>query len=369
MAARYQISLADHSDDAELRGRMAKDEMQGNMGLSFRREPDYFLGCGVQGNQSQIIKCTDSQSGRIVGLGARHSKTLFVNGVETRIGYLSDLRGDRDVRKRTLLARGYAFLRALHADDHLPLYFSVILEGNDEAVANITTARAGLPIYENRGKILTPAIHLDRHKPELSVDGITIRRGEASLMPHVFDFLHTEHAHKQLAPCYCVSDLGSPRLLGLNHDDFYVACRGDEIVGCVALWDQSEFRQTHVESYSGNLRRVRPIYNLAARFSSLHALPSPGDKIPYLYLSMIATKGNRSDIFAALLRTVYRDQRRGNYHFLIAGLHEQDPLSQVLDDYRSIQAAGSLYLIYYPEDAEFAAKLDDRTYYIDMATV
>ena len=59
---------------------MASDHMQGAMTLSFRREPDYFLGCGVQGDESQIIKCVDSKSGRIVGLGARHSKRLFVNG-------------------------------------------------------------------------------------------------------------------------------------------------------------------------------------------------------------------------------------------------------------------------------------------------
>lgn len=369
MAARYQVSLAENSDDAELRGRMAADEMAGHMGLSFRREPDYFLGCGVQGTRSQIIKCTDTETGRIVGLGARHIKNLFVNGIETRVGYLSDLRADRAVRKRTLLARGYAFLRELHAADHAPLYFSIILDGNDEAVANITTARAGLPIYEQRGRIVTPAIHLDRSKPERTCDGVTIRKGSASEMPQVFTFLNRELARKQLAPSYRSEDLQSPRLLGLRPEDFYVAYRGNQVVGGVAAWDQSGFRQTHVERYSGTLRVVRPLYNIAARYSSLRALPAPGEKIPYLYLSLIATEDNRSDIFATLLRTVYRDRRRSDYHFLVAGLHEQDPLSQVLGDYRSIQAGGSLYLIYYPEDAGFVSGLDNRTFYIDMATV
>jgi hypothetical protein len=369
MAARYQVSLADSSDDAELRRRMASDPMQGDMALSFRREPDYFLGCGVQGDQSQIIKCVDSKSGRIVGLGARHSKRLFVNGVETRFGYLSDLRGDKNVRKRTLLARGYAFLRELHSIDEIRLYFSVILDGNDEAISALTTARAGLPIYEDRGRILTPAIYLDRQKPELLSGGVTIRRGEVSDMPQVFEFLQREHAKKQLAPCYRHSDLGSPRLLGLTPENFYIAYRGGRVAGCVAIWDQSEFRQTHVERYSGSLRMAKPFFNFAARFSSLHALPAAGEKIPYLYLSLIATENNRADIFATLLRTVYREQRNREYHFLIAGLHEQDPLCEVLNEYRSIEAGGRLFLIYYPEDAEFAANLDDRTYYVEMGTV
>lgn len=369
MKTRYRFSLADAADDTELRQRMARDEMSGDMSLSFRREPNYFLGCGVQGRQSQIIKVTDGSSGHIVGLGARHIKNLFVNGNASRVGYLSDLRGDKDVRKRTLLARGYAFLRQLHDSDHVPLYFSVILDGNDDAVANLTKARAGLPIYERRGRIVTPALHLDRRKSELTCAGVSIRRGEASAMSQVFAFLNREHAKKQLAPCYGIEDLGSPHLLGLNPESFYIAYRGDQIVGCVAAWDQSDFRQTHVESYSGSLRALRPFYNLAARFSSLRALPVPGGKIPYLYLSMIATEDNRSNIFATLLRTVYRDLRNSKYHFMIAGLHEDDPLTQVLDDYRSIDAGGSLYVIYYPEDVDFVSGLDNRTIYVDMATV
>ena len=348
---------------------MARDHMEGDMVLSFRREPEYFLACGVQGDQSQIIKCADSEGGRIVGLGARHSKRLFINGVESRVGYLSDLRADQAVRKRTLVARGYSFLRRLHAADRIPLYFSIILDGNDEAISALTTARAGLPIYVDRGRILTPAIHLDRRRPERVCEGLTIRRGTASIMPQIFEFLRREHASKQLAPCFRISDLGSPRLLGLRPDDFYVAYRGDRIAGCVATWDQSDFRQTHVEGYSGLLRMARPFHNIAARMSSLHVLPVPGARIPYLYLSLIATENNRTDIFASLLRTVYRDQRGGEYHFLIAGLHEQDPLCQVLNDYRSIEAGGRLFLIYYPEDAEFLSNLDERPYYIEMATV
>jgi hypothetical protein len=369
MTVRYRISLADNADEAELRRRMARDHMPGNISLSFRREPEYFLGCGVQGDQSQILKSTDSKDGKIVGIGARHIKRLYVNGADTRVGYLSDLRVDKEARKRTMVARGYKFLRDLHDADPVPLYFSIILDGNDEAISNITTARAGLPIYEDRGRILTPAIHLDRRKPGIACENVTIRRGTLAAMPQVFEFLQREHANKQLAPCYRASDLGSQRLLGLQPDDFYIAYRADQIVGCVATWDQSGFRQTHVEGYSGSLRLARPFYNFAARFSSLHALPDPGDKIPYLYLSLIATEANRTDIFATLLRTVYRDKRGGESHFLIAGLHEHDPLSEVLQDYRSIEAGGRLFLIYYPEDAEYISSLDEHTYYIEMAAV
>lgn len=348
---------------------MAADPMQGHIALSFRREPDFFVGCAVQGETSQIIKCVDTRDGSIVGLGARHTKTLFINGRASRVGYLSDLRGDSVVRRRTLLARGYAYLRSIHDADPLPLYFSVILEGNADALSSLTGARAGLPVYEDRGRILTPAIHLDRALPERTSPGVTVSRGEAGLMPAVFGFLQHEFANKQFAPHYANTDMGTARLLGLRPADFYVALRDGRVVGCIAKWDQSGFRQTHVERYSPAMRLARPLYNLAARLSHRHPLPAPGDKLPYLYLSLVATENNCPDILATLLRSVYRDQRRSEYHFLIAGLHERDPLCAVLADYRSIEAGGRLFAIYYPQDAEFVAKLDDRIPYIEMATV
>ena len=369
MAARYQFALADRGDEAALRRRMAADPMQGHVALSFRREPDFFLGCAVQGATSQIIKCVDTRDGSIVGLGARHTRTLFINGKASRVGYLSDLRGDRVVRRRTLLARGYAYLRSIHDADPLPLYFSVILEGNADALSSLTGARAGLPVYEDRGRILTPAIHLDRALPERTSPGVTIRRGDAGLLPAVFEFLRREHASKQFAPQYASADIGTARLLGLRPSDFYVALRDGRVVGCIAKWDQSGFRQTHVERYSPALRLARPFYNLAARLSPLQPLPAPGDKLPYFYLSLVATEDNCPDIFATLLRSVYRDQRRSDYHFVIAGLHERDPLCAVLADYRSIEAGGRLFAIYYPEDAGFAAGLDNRIPYVEMATV
>ena len=369
MAARYEFALANRSDDTALRRRMAEDVMQGDMGLSFRREPDYFLACGVQGKHSEIIKCVDGTDGRIVGLGARHTKTLFINGHEMPVGYLSDLRSDPAVRHRTLLARGYSFLRSLHDANPLPIYFSIILDGNEDAISSLTNARAGLPIYEDRGRILTPAIHLDFEKPEIPCSGVTVTRGSLALMPEVFDFLGVENSKRQFAPSYSSTDFGSPRLLGLAPEDFYLAYCKHVIVGCIATWDQSEFRQTHIENYSGMLQLARPFYNLAAWLSPLHRLPRPGQRVPYLYLSHIATRNNAPDIFATLLRSVYRDRRNSEYRFLIAGLHENDPLSAVLDDYRSIAAGGRLFAIYYPEDAEFMANVDDRTPYIEMATV
>ena len=130
MVSCYHFELADVSDDPELRKRMAQDRLQGHIAISFRREPRYFDGCKVQGESVQVVKCTDQATGRIVGLGSRLMSNAFINGRLQRLGYLADLRTDPAYRGGTLLARGYRFLRELHETDPVPLYYSVILEGN-----------------------------------------------------------------------------------------------------------------------------------------------------------------------------------------------------------------------------------------------
>ncbi|WP_419612165.1 hypothetical protein, partial [Thiolapillus sp.] len=60
----------------------------------------------------------------------------WINGSTQHLGYLADLRGDPAYRGSTLLARGYRFLRQLHEDDPVPLYYSLILDGNRLALDN-----------------------------------------------------------------------------------------------------------------------------------------------------------------------------------------------------------------------------------------
>ena len=113
-------ALATHEDDAALRARMAEDWLHGDITVSFRREPCFFYGSGVQGKQAQVIKCVDSDTNKLIGLGSRLVNDAFINGKKQRIGYLADLRTHPDYRGGTALVRGYRYLRKLHVADPLP---------------------------------------------------------------------------------------------------------------------------------------------------------------------------------------------------------------------------------------------------------
>jgi hypothetical protein len=365
VSSRFEFALAGPADDAQLRARMAEDRMEGTIAVSFRREPSYFAGCRVQGDATQVVKCVERESGRIVGLGSRSTLQAHVNGRPERIGYLADLRAAPRYRRGTLLARGYRFLRRLHAQDPVPFYTTVIYEGNAPALQALVGGRAGLPVYRERGRLLTPALRLDLERPALAQRGLALARGDERQLPRIVEFLNRWQSEKQFAPLYRAADFGDGRFQGLHAADFFLALANGRIVATLAAWDQAAFRQTHVERYSAALACLRPFYNACALVSPLRPLPPAGARVPHVYLACIAAERNDPQLLRWLLREMYRALRRGRWHYAIAALHEADPLADVLADYRRIPAAGRLFVVHYPEAAGRVATLDSRVPYVE----
>ncbi|MDB9374646.1 hypothetical protein [Nodularia sphaerocarpa] len=367
--SQFKFALATADDDAALRQRMALDRMEGNISVSFRREPSYFAGCQVQGEKIQVIKCTDDRTGEIIGLGSRLINRAFINGELDKLGYLADLRVNPDYRRGTLLARGYKYFQNLHQENPVSLYFSLILEENVQAIKNLTGGRAGLPQYHDMGRIYSPAIHLDLPKPEIKMAGISFQRGKPEILPEILAFVQKWRSQKQFAPHYDLADFHSNRLRGLKAEDFYLAIRNNELVGTLAAWEQQTFRQTHIEGYSHQFARMRFFYNLLSQVTPLKPLPSPGAMVPYFYLAFVALADNSPEIFRALLRQLYRDRYQGNWHYFIAGLHENDPLTSILKEYRRIDAGGRLFAIHYPDGAASFHQLDKRVPCVEIGAV
>lgn len=362
--SRYTFEIATESDDAQLRARMSEGIMEGDIAISFRREPSYFAGCHVQGGATQVTKCVDTVNNTIIGLGSRSTSVAYVNGAPQRIGYLADLRSIAGYRGGTLLARGFRFLRGLHDADPVPFYVTVIYDGNVEAVRNLVGGRAGLPDYRELGRILTPAIHFDIRRRGIRPIGLRVLRGTPPLLPQIVRFLNDCQRTKSLAPQYRESDFGRGRFMNLNPKDFFLVMDDKEICGTLAVWDQHAIRQTYVERYSPRLAAIRPVYNLVARVSPLRPLPAPGKAIPFVYLACIAIRNNDPAILRILLRVAYNELRRGPWHYGIAGLDEADPLAEVLGDYRTVPAAGRVFTVHYPSEGTMRESIT-RPFYLE----
>lgn len=360
-----KLSLAEPDDDAALRQLLRQNVLDGHFGVTFRREPSYFMASAIQGQRYEIIKGTDTRTQNIVGLAGRFTYPAYINGKKTTLGYLAELRVAPPYRNGLHVARGFRFLRQLHQQSPVCCYTTMILEGNEKALKTLTGERAGLPAYTPQGRMLTPAIHLDFSKKSLSLPHVTVEKAHNGNIDEVFEFINQQQASKQFAPYYTAADLTTPRLRGLSAEDFYLAVKDNKITGVIAAWNQSDFRQVHVEKYSRPLQAIKPIYNLMSLMTPLKALPECGEKIPYFYLSFVAIKNSDRAIFRLLLNALYRDRHQGQWHYFICGLHESDPLAEVLEDYRRIKGYGNLFSVCLDD----GITLSNQTPYVEIATI
>jgi hypothetical protein len=364
-----KIFLAGKENDHALRDLARNTPFPGWVHLAFCREPDFFHGLAVEGNPGQVIAAIENNS--LVGMGCRTVRSVYVNGQRSSIGYLSGLRILPSARRTTLLARGYHFLKKLHCQDGLvPAYLTTIIEGNKEARALLTSRRAGLPQYLDRGQVITYAIDTRRPcLPERRKD-LTVKGGGQVPLEHLVEFLNREGARKQFFPVIRADDFGTARLRGLKPDDFLVACTAGGIAGVLASWDQNSFKQYMVCGYEPALSIGRPFLNLLLRATKGRALPAPGEQLKVVYASFACVYDDDPEVLSLLLDSVCRQTRESRAHFVLIGLHERDPLNKALEAFRTLKYMSRLYMVCWDDGLDFMKSVDvTRIPYLELATL
>ncbi len=375
MSASLQIDLANAGDDAELRRLLRDNAMPGAISVAFHREPSFFRAVGIEGDSQQVIVGRDgTDTTRIRGVATRSTRTMWVNGEPHRIGYLSGLRVDPTVRQSIWLARGYQKLRELHEADPVPIYVSTIIEDNALARAMLTSGRAGLPTYRDLGRLRTFSVHLAGRPRRASAAGISVERARIEQLPAIVACLDRYGATRQFAPRWSLADFAadSPRVPDLGPGDFRVAVRDGRVVGTLASWDQSRFKQTVVVGYGGGMRLLRSLSAIAGRLLGFAPLPEVGMPFHYFYAAFRSVCPSEPDpvaVFRVLLSTLFDESLGRGYGFFMLGLHERDPLASVLDDFRYTPYDARIYAVHWPEGAAFADGLDGRAPAPEVATL
>jgi hypothetical protein len=258
---RYE--LASRSDDESLRRLLRENPMAGPIALTLEREPDYFRAAAIEGPFHQVIVGRDADKGDVIGMGTRSVRPVFVNGEVQDVGYLGQLRVLHQPGKPRLVSRalaaGFGFLKELHADGKAAFYLTSIAAGNAPARRLLTAGLAGYPRYREYAPLATFAIALGRQLADARPPaGVRIIRANETHVGAIHDCLTRNGPRRQFAPLWRRGILFDDRYTpDLGPEDFLLAIRRDEVVGCVALWDQSGFKRTVVRSYSDALGRYR----------------------------------------------------------------------------------------------------------------
>jgi hypothetical protein len=363
---RFEYSLATEEDDRELRELLCQIAMPGNITLAFLREPSFFLAEQAGSIDSQVLLCRDRTLGRLVGMGSRSFRSVYIDGDPATIGYLSMLRGIWRARGNIGLARGYQYLKELHADGAVPYYFTTILAENTEAMRLLTSGRGGLPIYQPAARLVTYLLPLTRkrrgHRPSAAVS--KVRQDDLS---QAVAFLQEWNGRYQFAPAYTLQDmLGQSTLLpGFSWEDLYVYRQDGRVSGTLGVWDQQSFKQTLVTDYSRKMRAVRPVYNLYASMIGTPRLPAAGTTIKVVYAAF--TTGDRR-VFAELLRQACNDWSGRGYDYLSVGFCVDHECSSIAARYATRRIASTLYIVYWAENA-VSLPHTSRPVHLEIATL
>ncbi|MBN8459737.1 MAG: hypothetical protein J0M04_18050 [Verrucomicrobia bacterium] len=357
---RFRIERAGPGDAPALKDLDHRIAMPGKIRFVFGRDPDYFNALRVEGNDATAHVCRDAETGGIVGCAHRCVRTVYLNGAASEVGYLGGLRLEERWRGGRILARAFRYLRELDREERVPFHLTSIMEENRAALAVLSSGKAGLPVYHDRGRFNAMAVGMEK-PPAVADRSLEVRSANASDAGMILDFLSAEGPRRQFYPAYGSGDFGEDgRLLyGLAWSDIALAFRSGRLVGVVGAWDQRRYRQWRVTGYATPLRLFRGALNCVAALRKLPRLPAIGEPLRYFTLALNCVERDDPAVYACSLAYLI-DLRRASYDFFLAGLHETDPLLPVLAALPHVPLPARLHLVAWPDHADVVAGLDPR---------
>lgn len=360
-----RFEVAGPAHDPGLRQVLRENPMEGRVTLTLEREPHFFWGAALEGEVHSTMAVVEP-AGSVVGMFSRSERPMWVGGVRRRMGYLSQLRLAPGYRGRLgLLRAGFERCRELHRSGNVPCYLTSIFEGNEPARRVLTAGLEGLPTYRECGRI---GSYLWRARRRVRAGGgLIVERGTVERLDEIAALLARAQQELDFAPCFRAEDLHRSDLCrGLLAEDFFLARRGDRLVGCLALWDQRAFKQTVVRGYRGWLG---PVAKLSGGLGRFLQLPAVGQAVPQAYLSHVAVADEDADAFDRLLRAAENEALRRGLRFLTTGLDPTRPIARVLEARRAQVVYSRLYLVHWDDGAGEAHELRSRRVHPEIAVM
>ena len=333
-----QFDLVDDSQESQLRALLRETPLGGAIEATLRREPRYFDGAVVEGPFHQVLAARRVQSDSeasysevsdfMVAMATRSVRMRYVNGIATPVGYLGGLRIRESARKGLSIARGFQKFRHLHEDGRTDFYLTTVTEGNTAAIEALTKGRAGLPNYHELGRYFTFILPTHSWQVPPRDPTLQIRILQENELSEFFAFLNHEGQSRLFFPVLDEHDFlqQTSTYRDLSLEQILCAWRDGRIVGTLAAWDQSAFKQSHVERYTGHWRWSRHLYNPLARCLRLPRFPAPGDRLRNVMLALPVVENSDPAMWQQLLQQVRHLPVTKQNDSLAMGLFERDPL-------------------------------------------
>jgi hypothetical protein len=362
----FEFRWATPEDEADIRSLVGSVSMPGTVAVRFAREPDYFLGTTIMGDSCDVLVARHRQDGQLAGIACRAEHRAFLNGQESSLGYIGQIRVALPFRGHWLVNLGAEWFK--NASPPGLLYFGVIASENPRARQYLVGSRPPANLYTRHICGLTTCAILLHPSRAQRAPGIEVHLGSTETLAEIVAFLRLQGPRRQFFPAYTLDDFtGGSKLRGLKPQDILVARRGSEVVGVMAAWDQSTYKQDIVDAYGPALRRLRPAYNLIARLFGARPLTPQGQAMQLAFAACICIAGDDPSVMKALLSACTQHAYEHGKAFLMLGLSDDDPLLTVARRYLHIKYHSDLFAVSWSDEP--VQRLDGRIPYIEIATL
>ncbi len=339
----------------------------GNMNFSLEREPDIFAALEVEGFNAEIIVVKDTSNNQLACAAVKSRKVSYKNGLPTWVGYLSGLRVGEKYRNSFALGRLFKYFNDVFETDRCTFYLTSVFEDNIHAANILTSKKANIPIFEPFCNFRT-FVFKPQSPKRIQTTDFQIRRANINDLTTIVSFLNNYGQQRQFFPKYEISDFNQNEgiLKNLKINDIALAFRGNNLVGTMALWNQTAFRQWKIHSYSKWFRFFRRAINLLARMKRMPEFPKAGNVIDYNYLSLIAIADSNPQIFDLLLTELSQHVSAKSYFTI--GFTSEDVLFQHFP-IQHITLKSRIYIVYLRKDTELIRNIDKQLSYIELASL
>ena len=320
------VERATEADEPGLRALLREVTVPGAVRLSYQREPAFHAADACLGDRVDTLAGRLTLDGPPVAVVQRASRTVFVDGRPTRVGYIGGLRARPDRTVRTLVGQGWMQLRAVHDADPVPVTFLSVTAENDRIRRLLAVQRGDAPRFTPVADVVTLALVVHRrHRPL------------APAAPADAEALRTA-----LGPARDLFPAGPLPRLGETTE---IAVGG----AALTLWDGAAVRQTVVRGYDGVLGRVRPLANGALRMLGASPLPDVGRPLRSAFA--VRPVWRDAEALDAVVGAALGEARAQGLAFLLLGLDARDPALPLLQRRLHVAYRSTLLAATWPGDA------------------
>jgi hypothetical protein len=337
-----EISLATPEDDAELRDLYCRHEFSGSLSIVYKREPSFFHALEVMGDRSQVMVLR--QDKRIIATGTITFFKAFVRGKPQTIGYLHSLRVDAAYRLNIYLAQGFQKLHQLLETQGITFYIATIIEDNNTIGRMFKRPRSFMPPFLDMGRYNTYVIPLFWKRKRYLPISITSASGCDELAAGIA-WIQQWGQTRDLYPVFTLSMFQDLWMKKYGLQDLLLARHNGRIVGTLAAWNQSSFRQTVVHGYNGKWRLLKPCYNALAMVMHGSRLPEAHKEFKYLFASFPTAEDDNPEILRELIAALCKKAINTGYTYVVIGLHASDPLNKALQNIFTIRYTSRVYIV------------------------